>query len=165
VHHEEFALPFRLRPALPRGLGTQLVLAIAVTATLPSLLHLPVTAVFLLWTVAVSTIGFVVFGAASFTRSDRINPVRRSELPGYARRVPLRTTMDSTVARDDWDKHWTEYADSQPATRRRSIAGGCCCTCSRRTARRPGCSTSAQRRELAADVHAAFPRPRSSGSS
>ena len=67
VHHEEFALP--LRSQVGRYLliaGAQYLMAAIVTATIPSLLDVPVTAVFLVWTCLVSAIGFVLFGRGVF---------------------------------------------------------------------------------------------------
>ena len=32
--------------------------------------------------------------------------------PGYADRVPGTTATDTGLGRDDWDSHWSEYADS-----------------------------------------------------
>ena len=67
VHQEEYALPFRAQ--VGRYLlvaGAQYAMAAVVTATVPSALHVSVTAVFLVWTVAVSVIGFLIFGRSVF---------------------------------------------------------------------------------------------------
>ena len=88
VHHEEFALPFRTQ--VGRYLlvaGAQYAMAAVTTATLPALLHLPVTAVFLIWTIAVSAIGFLILGRGVFHARPR-RGIRGS--PAGRRRVRRR---------------------------------------------------------------------------
>jgi putative flippase GtrA/SAM-dependent methyltransferase len=126
IHHEEFALP--VREQVGRYLlvaGAQYSMAALVTATVPSALDVSVTVVFLVWTIAISAIGFLIFGRGVFHAKSPVEPdVTRSAhvpggmtfdgapVPGYAAGVPPRPATDSAVGRDDWDSHWSEYADS-----------------------------------------------------
>jgi putative flippase GtrA len=62
VHHEDFSLSLRHQLARYLFLAvTQYVTTVLATVFLPSALHLPVTAVFLGWTVTVTVINFLLF--------------------------------------------------------------------------------------------------------